>query len=88
MAYKDIKPYANLVHEARKHGGTDLFIKDIEKSGILKGQKIGRLKGLKEGFGIGGITVWFIIGSIVYGKRKWDQHKSKTNEERKEEITK
>lgn len=78
MAYKDIKPYSDLVHNASINGGVEKYIADIEKSNFLKGKSVGRL----EGIGIGGIAVSVLVGGAILGKNLWDKYKLKVEEEK------
>ena len=91
MAYKDIQQYSELVHEASTFGGADAFkkalkeeaIKAIEKSKYTSGYTDGHLTGLLKGMGIGGVVVGVIAGGVYFGKKIWDGHKVKVDENRK-----
>lgn len=77
MGAKDIKPYGDLLHEAKLHGGVDQYINDIEAGGIAKGKGQGRL----EGTVISGLAM-AIIGLGLFAKTKWDAHKAKVENEK------
>lgn len=65
-----------LTKQASEHGGVENYINNIYEEGYQEGHQDGESKGFLEGIitmaiadGIGGIA--------TFGKRKWDEHKSK-----------
>jgi len=77
MGAKDIKPYGDLLHEAKLHGGVEPLIRDIETGGIAKGLEQGRTEGRYEGTGIGVALAAATFGLALFIKTKIDDYKAK-----------
>ncbi len=82
MAYKDIKPYNILAHNASINGGPQQYIQDIERNSFIKGLLQGRSKGRLEGIGIGSCGLALVLGAGYAGKMLWDKHQAKKEEEK------
>lgn len=45
MAYQHIKPYSDMVHTAKTHGGAEPYINDIKADSYKEGYRAGQLTG-------------------------------------------
>ena len=76
MAYPDIKPYSDMVHQAKTFGGPEQYIAAIERNAIAKGRE---QKG-KEDLCLFAVALPVGLGLWNLAKKAWTKYKLKVQE--------
>lgn len=80
MAREHLKPFPDMLHEVKLHGGIDRYKKSIYNAGYTKG--------ILHGIGIVSAAGILIAGSVAVSKKIWNAHKAKAEKtaQEKDEI--